>query len=280
LVVAILPDKYFCFRIIFPTNCYQSCANIYLGFIMAITKFDIEKFERNMSFAMWQVKMKPILMQNGLLKVLLGKNQKPTTLDDDKWTEIDEKALSTIQLCLSNEVLREVLDQKTAKGLWDKLESLYITKNLTTKQIAKHRLYTLTMAEGTSIKSHIDKFSSILLDLANMEINYEDEDQALMLLRSLPPSYKNFRETLIYSNKSLKLEEVKAFLYSKELFDKELSTSHSDGPAEGLVVRGRSFTRERSSSSRPRSKSKLKHSHLTCNYCKKKGHIKAECFKL
>jgi hypothetical protein len=72
------------------------------------------------------------------------------------------------------------------------------------------------MAEGMSIKPHVDEFSSILLDLANMEIKYEDKDQALMLLRSLPLSYKNFRETLIYSNKSLKLE-VKASLYSKEL---------------------------------------------------------------
>lgn len=32
------------------------------------------------------------------------------------------------------------------------------------------------MIEGTSIKSHIDEFSYILLDLANMEIKYEDED--------------------------------------------------------------------------------------------------------
>lgn len=32
------------------------------------------------------------------------------------------------------------------------------------------------MIEGTSINSHIDEFSYILLDLANMEIKYEDED--------------------------------------------------------------------------------------------------------
>uniref|UniRef100_A0A2C9VA95 Retrovirus-related Pol polyprotein from transposon TNT 1-94-like beta-barrel domain-containing protein n=1 Tax=Manihot esculenta TaxID=3983 RepID=A0A2C9VA95_MANES len=52
------------------------------------------------------------------------------------------------------------------------------------------------------------------------------------MLPSLPPSYKNFREILIYSNKSLKVEEVKTSLYSKELFDKEISTSHSNGQAK------------------------------------------------
>jgi hypothetical protein len=74
---------------------------------MATKKFDI----------MRQVKMKTILTQSSLHKALLGEDRKPTTMDKDKRTETDEKALSTIQLCLSNEVLREVLDQKTAKGL-------------------------------------------------------------------------------------------------------------------------------------------------------------------
>ena len=92
------------------------------------TQFDIEKFERNMSFSMWQVKMKAILTQNGLHKALVGKEQMPSSWDAEKKAEVEERALSTIQLCLSNEVLREVLDQKTAKDLWDKLESLYITK--------------------------------------------------------------------------------------------------------------------------------------------------------
>jgi hypothetical protein len=54
--------------------------------------------------------MKAILTQNDLHEALLGKDQTTTTMDKDKWFEIDEKALSAIQLCLSNKVLREVLD--------------------------------------------------------------------------------------------------------------------------------------------------------------------------
>ncbi|KAL5854087.1 hypothetical protein ACOSQ4_003889 [Xanthoceras sorbifolium] len=201
---------------------------------MTTTKFDIEKFDRNMSFTMWQVKMRAILIHNGLHQALLGKDKFPSTMDEAKKQEMNDKALASIQLCLSNEVLREVMQEKTTKDLWDKLESLYVTKNLTTKLVAKHRLYTLSMAEGASIKSHIDEFSTILMDLENMEISYDDEDQALMLLRSLPPSYKHFRDTLIYSRQTLKLEDVKAALFSKELIDKELGTSRNDSPAEGV----------------------------------------------
>ncbi|KAL5775259.1 hypothetical protein ACOSP7_012816 [Xanthoceras sorbifolium] len=227
---------------------------------MTTTKFDIEKFDRNMSFTMWQVKMRAILIHNGLHQALLGKDKLPSTMDEAKKQEMDDKALASIQLCLSNEVLREVTQEKTVKDLWDKLESF--------------------MAEGASIKSHIDEFSTILMDLENMEISYDDEDQALMLLRSLPPSYKHFRDTLIYSRQTLKLEDVKAALFSKELIDKELGTSRNDSPAEGLLVRGRTPDKSSSSNQRSRSRSKSRHRNLTCNYYKKKGHIKSECFNL
>ncbi|KAL5745297.1 hypothetical protein ACOSP7_026443 [Xanthoceras sorbifolium] len=136
------------------------------------------------------------------------------------------------------------------------------------------------MAEGASIKSHIDEFSTNLMDLENIEISYDDEDEAFMLLRSLPSSYKHFRDTLIYSRQTLKLEDVKAALFSKELIDKELGTSRNDSPAEGLLVRGRTLDKSSFSNQRSRSRSKSRHKNLTCNYCKKKGHIKSECFKL
>ena len=57
----------------------------------------------------------------------------------------------------------------------------------------------LNMVEGTSLRTHIDEFTSIMIDLENFEIKYDEEELALILLRSLPTSYKNFRDTLIYT---------------------------------------------------------------------------------
>nr|CAD1833871.1 unnamed protein product [Ananas comosus var. bracteatus] len=91
------------------------------------TKFEIQKFDRTNSFALWQVKMRAILTQQGLQKALLGKEKMSDSLTAEQKEEIDDKALTAIQLCLSDEVLREVLDEKTAAGLWLKLESLYMT---------------------------------------------------------------------------------------------------------------------------------------------------------
>ena len=78
-------------------------------------------------------------------------------MTDEQWQELDEKALSAIQLCLTKEVLREVIHEETASGLWLKLESLYMTKSLANKLCLKERLYTIRMAEGNSIQTHIDE---------------------------------------------------------------------------------------------------------------------------
>ena len=51
----------------------------------------------------------------------------------------------------------------------------------------------LRMVEGTSIKSYLDDFSSVIMDLESMDVKIEDEEQALLLLCSLPFSYKYFR---------------------------------------------------------------------------------------
>ncbi|KAF7834627.1 Retrovirus-related Pol polyprotein from transposon TNT 1-94 [Senna tora] len=98
-----------------------------------------------------------------------GKEKKPATMSDDDWSDLDEKALTAVQLCLSNDVLQEVISEKTTAGLWNKLEELYLTKFLANRLILKQRLYTLRMAEGTSIKSHISEFSSIITDLSKLD---------------------------------------------------------------------------------------------------------------
>ena len=135
-------------------------------------------------------------MQQGLQKALLEKEKISDSLTPEQSEEIDEKALTAIQLCLSDEILRKVLDEKTVVGLWLKLESLYMIKSLTNKLYLKQHLVILHMAEGTSIKSYLDEFSSIIMDLCSIDVKIEEDDETFLLLCSLPPSYKSFCEIL------------------------------------------------------------------------------------
>ena len=88
---------------------------------MSTTKFDVEKFDRKINFSLWQVRMRAILVQNGVQKAL---GVRPDGMKDTMWEEMDEKARSTIQLSLTNEVFWEVISEKTTKSLWENLESL------------------------------------------------------------------------------------------------------------------------------------------------------------
>ena len=245
------------------------------------TKFDIEKFDGNMSFSLWRIKMKAILTHQGFQNALLGIENMPKTMSLEEKQEQDQKALSVIQLCLSNGVSREVAQEKTTAGLWSKLESLYMTKSLTGKLHLKQKFIMLRMSEGASIKGHIEEFNSIVTDLENVDIKIDDEDQALQLLCSLPPSYKHFRETLLYGRESITLKDVKAALLSKDILDKGLTGGSGEGQDhEAFVSRGRPKERSHNAGDKKVSRSKSRNKDKSCNYCKKKGHIKADCWKL
>jgi hypothetical protein len=69
-------------------------------------------------------------------------------MENDVWEEMDAKAASAIRLNLSNEVIHNVIDEAKAELIWQKLESLYMVKNLTNKLYVKKQLYGLQMEEN------------------------------------------------------------------------------------------------------------------------------------
>jgi len=125
--------------------------------------FEFEKFNGKSNFEIWKVKMHDLLVQQGVVKALLGKSKQPYTMTDDEWNELDGRALSYIRLCLENDVLFNVVSEKTVASLWTKLEKLYMTKSLTNRIILKQKLYSLRMKEGTAITDHLNVFNTLLV---------------------------------------------------------------------------------------------------------------------
>jgi hypothetical protein len=235
-------------------------------------KFDIEKFDGTDNFGLWRIKMRALLIHHGCkaaLEVL------PADMDATAKAKLNKKAQSAVILCLGNKVLREVTGETTAAGVWTKLETLYMTKSLANKLYLKKKLYTFYMPAGRTISEHIDEFNKVVLDLANIEVKFEDEDLALLLLTSLPASYKHFVDTLLYGREALTLEDVMATLNSKEI--KQRSKVKGDD-GEGLYVRGRT-DRKNSHQSRGKSRSKSQGGRLNCYICQSEEHLKRNCPK-
>ena len=82
------------------------------------------------------------------------------------------------------------------------------------------------MHEGTPIKSHIADFFSITNNLDKIEVKIEDENQELLLLCSLPSTYKSFKKAIIYGAKStFMINEIKECLLNKNKIDNQFTVS-------------------------------------------------------
>ncbi|GJX23324.1 retrovirus-related pol polyprotein from transposon TNT 1-94 [Tanacetum coccineum] len=200
---------------------------------MTGAKFDIEKFDGTGDFGLWRIKMRALLIQHGCeaaLEVL------PADTDAQPKAELNKKAHSV---------------------------------SLANKLYLKKKLYTFYMPAGRKISEHIDEFNKIVLDLANIEVKFEDEDLALLLLTSLPASYEHFVDTLLYGR------EAMATLNSKEI--KERSKAKG-GDGEGLYVRGITDRRDLHQS-KGKSRSKSRGGRLKCYICQSEDHLKRNCPK-
>ena len=59
--------------------------------MMGSTKYDIEKFSGKNDFGIWRIKMRAILVQQGLVDALRGKSGLSTELSPKEKAEIMEK---------------------------------------------------------------------------------------------------------------------------------------------------------------------------------------------
>lgn len=59
-------------------------------------------------------------------------------------------------------------------------------------------MFTLKMAEGSSLDKHIDEFNQVCDTLATTDEAFDDEGKKILLISSLPESYKHFVDTLLY----------------------------------------------------------------------------------
>ena len=90
------------------------------------------------------------------------------------------------------------MKETTAIGVWKALEGDYQTKTLPNHIYLKQSLASYKMDENKSIEENLDKFLKLVDDLASLNINVSDEDQAIQILTSLPLQYDSLVHTLKY----------------------------------------------------------------------------------
>ncbi|PON95322.1 hypothetical protein TorRG33x02_088440, partial [Trema orientale] len=240
---------------------------------MGSLKFELSPFDGSGDFSSWRKKMKALLVQHKLHKALEDPTTLPTTMTDVQRLELQENAYSIIILYLADNVLRQIDGEDTAFKAWNKLEQLYLTKSLTNRILLKEKFFGFRMDTNKNLEQNLDDFKKIAITLASIdEEKIGDESQAIILLNSLPDSYREVKAAIKFGRKSITLDEVTAALRSWELEMK--SEAKSSGNGESLNVRGRSKDRNSKGRGKSRSKSKNGSKSFKCYHCHEEGHIR------
>ncbi|PNY01887.1 cytochrome p450, partial [Trifolium pratense] len=119
-----------------------------------VSKWDIEKFTGSNDFGLWKVKMRAVLVQLNCEEALLG-TQMLAHLSAVEKTEMNKKEVGAITLCLGDKFLKE-------------------------------QLFFFRMVESKPVMEQLSEFNKIIDDLANVDVNLEDEDKSFHLLSALP----------------------------------------------------------------------------------------------
>jgi hypothetical protein len=176
------------------------------------------------------------------------------------------KAAGTIRLSLSDQVLYHVIDVDSPNEIWAKLETQFLDKTAPNKLYLKQELYGLKMQEGTDLTEHVNTFNRVISDLARIEVKVEDEDRAILMLTSLPKSYKGLVVTLTYGKTSITASEVTTTLLSYDQREKKTEDSTSTGAANGQAFFVKNNNGGKSKKKKPQ-----------CFHCKEWGHIRRFC---
>ncbi|MBA0620858.1 hypothetical protein Godav_006526, partial [Gossypium davidsonii] len=71
--------------------------------------------------------------------------------------------------------------EKTSFALWKRLETFYATKSLANCLVLKQRIFMFFMNKCELLRDYISQFITLLNDLKNVEVQIDDEDQAMLL---------------------------------------------------------------------------------------------------
>ena len=237
--------------------CVEVCSSHILGLISSVkmtsTRFEVAKFNGMGDFALWRKKIRAILVQQKVAKILDEENLSETITKSEK-RDMDEMAYSAFFLYLSDDVVRLEDEATTTEELWKMLESLYLTKSLPNKLHLKEKFFGYSMNQSKGLKENLNEFLKIIVDLNNIDGKMLDENQTVILLNSLPKTYQEVLATIKYGRDSLAMNVVLDALNTRNL---EIKKERKDG--ELLMARGRSEKRswkgkEKSSKSKSRGK--------------------------
>ncbi|GFY90772.1 hypothetical protein Acr_07g0009690 [Actinidia rufa] len=214
------------------------------------------------NYAIWKPGMEDILFCKDLHNPLENKGEKPIATKDEEWRKMNRKMIGLIRQCIGHEVFHHVALETSAYELWIKLVEMYQATTSWNKALLMRWLVNLKLQRETIVAEHTSEFQNLVNQLTSVDLQFDDEMQALLLLSSLLESWETLVVSLSNSASNGKLTTSMALVLegSRER-GRGQGRGHHRGTGKG---RWRSQARDRT---------------VRCFYCDQEGHIKRDCPK-
>ena len=244
------------------------------------------------NFSEWKGRISDALMEKYLWEYANGECSKPTAArpeaptDEEKktitdWRRKDNAAAAFIRRHVEQEQLHQVSEGSGAHATWTALCKAHEKQTMQAIALIVHRIVTAQYVENTKMEDHINvlRTNNKKLVAQNTTVHFSDPLLALLLLKSLPPSFTPVAQTLgALSPDQFTFAHVSATLLDEER-RRQAATAHSSasvGSEPAALyhgVGGRSVTSASASTTsqppRPR-----------CSHCNKTGHTADVCYQL
>jgi hypothetical protein len=182
----------------------------------------------------------------------------------DRWRRGESYVKQVIAATIPQAVFNQIKGGTRTKDVWEALKKMYEERSRTTRVELVRRFRNKKCGEKESVRTHFQELSALREQLVALGKTIDDEDYTDTLLASLPSSYDH---------------EIASINASSKMGSKQLTP--------GMVIelftdeyerRTRNQTNKSNTQEEAFSADTNKKRDLECFNCKKRGHVRADCW--
>ncbi len=174
------------------------------------------------NYHFWKIHIEHVLALKDLDDFLVDdppRNEHANPTEILQWKRKDKKAQAIIGLTLSDDLLQNTREVKTAKEMWEAIKNVFERQTLLNKLAARRKFYTASKEESESVLQFANRIRQLFATLATMNVIISESEKAMALLNGLPDEYRALISALdaVDSDESeLQWEHVKSRVLQEE----------------------------------------------------------------